>query len=242
MGDKMLKITNLSKSYGTKLAVNKISFNVRSGEIFGFIGPNGAGKTTTMKMIVGLLKPDEGEIIINGFNNQVNILDAKRQFCYVPDNPDVFEKITGYDYLQFICDVFKVPHEYRENEINYYLEKLVLKDDVNGYISGYSHGMKQKIVLIGALIARPKILILDEPMVGLDPKAQHTVKELLREFCHRGNSVFFSTHVLEVAEKLCDRVAIINNGEIIALGTLDEIRTKVGKEESLENLFLELTE
>ncbi|QVK17941.1 ABC transporter ATP-binding protein [Mycoplasmatota bacterium] len=238
----MLEIKELTKRYGEKLAVNKINFSVKPGEIFGFLGPNGAGKTTTIKMIVGLLKPDEGQILINGFNNQVDILEAKYQFCYVPDNPEVFEKITGYDYLQFMCDVFKVPFEEREEKINNYLEKLMLKDDVNGFISGYSHGMKQKIVIIGALIANPKVLILDEPMVGLDPKAQHTVKELLAEHCSRGNSVFFSTHVLEVAEKVCDRVAIINKGDIIALGTLEEIRSKIGKEESLENIFLELTE
>lgn len=238
----MIKINGLSKSYGMKKAVNKISFEVKPGEIFGFLGPNGAGKTTTIKMIVGLLNPDEGKILINGFDNQNNILDAKRQFCYVPDNPEVFEKITGYDYLQFICDVFKIPHKERAERINYYLEKLLLKDDINSFISSYSHGMKQKVVLIGSLIVNPKILIFDEPMVGLDPKAQHTVKELLSQHCSNGNSVFFSTHVLEVAEKVCDRVAIINNGEIITLGTLKEIRETIGKDESLENIFLELTE
>jgi len=238
----MLKIKGLTKSYGPKLAVNNISFDVKPGEIFGFLGPNGAGKTTTIKMIVGLLKPDHGEILINGIDNQVEILEAKRQFCFVPDNPEVFEKITGYDYLHFMCDVFKIPHKEREDKINYYLDKLVLKDDVHGFISGYSHGMKQKIVLIGALIANPKILILDEPMVGLDPKAQHAVKDLLALHCNRGNSVFFSTHVLAVAEKVCDRVAIINKGDIITLGTLEEIRAKMGNEESLENIFLELTE
>ncbi len=238
----MLKIKNLTKRYGNKVAVNKINFSVNAGEIFGFLGPNGAGKTTTIKSIVGLLKPDEGQILINGVDNQVDILESKRQFSYVPDNPEVFEKITGFDYLQFICDVFKVPNEKRMDKMNYYLEKLVLKDDVHGYISGYSHGMKQKIVLIGALIANAKIMILDEPLVGLDPKAQHTVKELLREHCDKGNSVFFSTHVLEIAEKVCDRVAIINKGEIIELGTLEEIRTKIGKEASLESIFLELTE
>ncbi len=238
----MLEIKQLSKNYGKKRAVNQIEFSVRPGEIFGFLGPNGAGKTTTIKMMVGLLQPDKGQIIINGIDNQVDILEAKRQFCYVPDNPEIFEKITGYDYLQFMCDVFKVPYETREQKINYYLDKLVLKDDVNGYLSGYSHGMKQKIVLIGAFIVNPKVMILDEPMVGLDPKAQHAVKELLAEYCKQGNSVFFSTHVLEMAEKVCDRVAIINKGEIIALGTLEEIRSKTGKEESLEDIFLELTE
>ncbi len=238
----MLEIKQLTKRYGSKLAVNNISFSVKPGEIFGFLGPNGAGKTTTIKMIVGLLKPDLGEIMINGINNQLDPLRAKRQFSFVPDNSEIFEKITGYDYLQFICDVYKVPATDREVKLNSLLEKLVLKNDINGYISGYSHGMKQKLLLIGALIANPKILILDEPMVGLDPKAQHTVKELLSEHCLNGNSVFFSTHVLEVAEKVCNRVAIINKGEIITIGSLDEIRKKIGKDESLENIFLELTE
>jgi ABC-2 type transport system ATP-binding protein len=238
----VLEIKQLTKRYGSKLAVNNISFSVKPGEIFGFLGPNGAGKTTTIKMIVGLLKPDLGEIMINGINNQLDPLRAKRQFSFVPDNSEIFEKITGYDYLQFICDVYKVPATDREVKLNSLLEKLVLKNDINGYISGYSHGMKQKLLLIGALIANPKILILDEPMVGLDPKAQHTVKELLSEHCLNGNSVFFSTHVLEVAEKVCNRVAIINKGEIITIGSLDEIRKKIGKDESLENIFLELTE
>lgn len=238
----MLEIKGLTKKYGEKVAVNNISFEVKSGEIFGFLGPNGAGKTTTIKMIVGLLKPDSGVIKINGYDNQVEILQAKRQFSYVPDNAEVFEKITGYDYVQFICDIYQIPESKRETKLNYYLDKLVLKDDIHGFISGYSHGMKQKILLIGALMAEPKLMILDEPMVGLDPKAQHTVRELLSEFCQRGNSVFFSTHILAVAEKICDRVAIIDKGKIIEIGSLEEIRKEVGKDESLENIFLELTE
>lgn len=238
----MLDIKNLSKSYGKKEAVKNISFKINQGEIFGFLGPNGAGKTTTIKMIVGLLKPDKGQILINNIDNQKEILKSKQQFFYVPDNPEVFEKITGYNYLQFICDVYKIPVEERERRIKYLLEKFELEKDVYGFISGYSHGMKQKIVLIGALIAQPKILILDEPMVGLDPKAQHTLKELMADFCKQGNSVFFSTHILETAEKLCNKVAIINKGEIISLGTVEELRSRTGKEESLENLFLELTE
>jgi ABC-2 type transport system ATP-binding protein len=237
----MLKLTKLFKKYGVKVAVNQIDLEVNNGEIFGFLGPNGAGKTTTIKMIVGLLQPDQGKIYINKIDNQVEILKAKQQLCYVPDNPEVFEKITGYDYLQFICQVFQIPVEKRESKINYFAEKFVLTDDLNSYISGYSHGMKQKIVLIGALIAEPKLLILDEPMVGLDPKAQHTLKQLLNDHCQKGNSVFFSTHVLEVAEKVCDRVAIINKGEIIAMGTVEEIRRQAGKEMNLESLFLELT-
>jgi ABC-2 type transport system ATP-binding protein len=242
MGDIMLTIKSLTKSYGSKQAVKGIDLEVQSGEIFGFLGPNGARKTTTIKMIVGLLKPDQGYILINGVDNQKEILKAKQQFCFVPDNPEVFEKITGYDYLQFISNVFKIPQELRIERIKYLAEKFVLTDALNSYISGYSHGMKQKIVLIGALIAEPKLLILDEPMVGLDPKAQYTLKELMAEHCARGNSVFFSTHVLEVAEKLCDRVAIINKGDIIACGTINQLKSKAGKEESLEHLFLEMTE
>jgi ABC-2 type transport system ATP-binding protein len=238
----MLKLKQLEKKYGEKVAVNGIDLEVNDGEIFGFLGPNGAGKTTTIKMIVGLLQPDQGKIFINKVDNQIEILKSKQQFCYVPDNPEVFEKITGYDYLQFICQVFQIPVEVRDKKIQFFAEKFVLTDDLNSYISGYSHGMKQKIVLIGALIAEPKLLILDEPMVGLDPKAQHTLKQLLSDHCQKGNSVFFSTHVLEVAEKVCDRVAIINKGNIIAMGTVDEIRRQAGKEMNLESLFLELTE
>jgi len=238
----MLEIRNLTKKFGEKVAVNNVSFTVNPGEIFGFLGPNGAGKTTTIKMIVGLLKPDQGTILINGYNNQEEIYEAKLQFFYVPDNPDVFEKVTGYDYLQFICDVFKIPHDERKKKMGYYLDKFNLTNDINSYLAGYSHGMKQKIILTAAFLANPKIMVLDEPMVGLDPKAQHTVRELLREYCNQGNAVFFSTHILEVAEKMCDRLAIINKGEIIALGTLQEIRNLVGKDEDLVNLFLELTE
>ncbi|MDF2698817.1 MAG: transporter ATP-binding protein [Haloplasmataceae bacterium] len=239
---KMLKISNLSKSYGNKVAVTNINLEIKPGEIFGFLGPNGAGKTTTIKMIVGLLKPDNGQILINGIDNQKEILKAKQQFCFIPDNPEVFEKISGNDYIQFMCNIFKISEEVRKARLDFYLEKFSMSDSIHNYISSYSHGMKQKIVLIGSLIVEPKILILDEPMVGLDPKAQHILKEIMIDYCKRGNSVFFSTHILETAEKLCDRVAIINKGQIITYGTVNEIKGNAGKDESLENIFLELTE
>lgn len=240
----MLKINNISKTYsnGKIKAVNDISFEVKPGEIFGFLGPNGAGKTTTIKMIVGLLKPDNGKILIKNIDNQENAIEAKRHISYVPDNPEVFDKLKGIEYLNFIADVYGVSAEDKKRRINHYLEVFSLNTEVNDLISSYSHGMKQKIVLIGALLHEPDLFILDEPMVGLDPKSSFNLKEIMRKRCSEGKSVFFSTHVLEVAEKICDRIAIINKGKIIAEGTMEELKALEGQEQSLENIFLELTE
>lgn len=240
----MLKITNLSKSYskGTKKAVDNISFTAKKGEIYGFLGPNGAGKTTTIKMIVGLLKQDEGTIHIEGKDTISQSLETKFNTSYVPDNPQVYEKLKGIEYLNFMADVYKVGKEERKERISKYLALFELEDAVNDLISSYSHGMKQKIVLTGALISDPDLFVLDEPMVGLDPKSSFNLKEIMREMCDRGKTVFFSTHVLEVAEKICDKIAIINKGKIIAEGTMAELKQKAGKEESLERIFLEVTE
>lgn len=240
----MLKLENVTKSYnsGSIKAVDNISFEVKSGEIFGFLGPNGAGKTTTLKMIVGLLKPDEGNIFINGLDFREHALEAKKMISYVPDNHEVYERLTGIEYLNFMGDMYGISKEERNHKINKYLDIFELKDAVSDLIKSYSHGMKQKIVLIGALLNDPEVFILDEPLVGLDPKSAFKLKEIMRERCNEGKSVFFSTHVLEVAEKLCDRIAIIRKGKIIACGTMEELRDHSENKQSLENIFLELTE
>lgn len=239
----MIDLKNVSKSYnkGEVRAVDSLDLSVKRGEIFGFIGPNGAGKTTTIKMIVGLLNPDEGSISINGIDNRKNPIEAKRNIGYVPDNPNLYERLTGVEYLNFMGDVYQVPAEERKSRISHYLEMFELKDAASDLIKSYSHGMKQKIALTGALIHNPSIWILDEPMVGLDPKSAHLLKEQMREHCDKGNTVFFSTHILEVAEKLCDRIGIIHKGKLVAIGTLDELRQGDNRD-SLENIFLELTE
>ncbi|QUI24275.1 ABC transporter ATP-binding protein [Vallitalea pronyensis] len=240
----MLKVNNLSKTYakGSVKAVEDISFSVEPGEIFGFLGPNGAGKTTTIKMIVGLLKPTNGQITINGLDNQEQPIEAKKQISYIPDKPEILDKLKGITYLNFIADVYGVSSADRKERLAYYLDLFQLKEAVNDVISSYSHGMKQKIALIGGLLHDPNLFILDEPMVGLDPKSAFHLKEVMRQMCQKGKSVFFSTHVLEVAEKLCDRIAIINKGKIIAQGTMEELRALEGTKGSLENIFLELTE
>ena len=240
----MLRVENISKTYskGKVKAVDDIRFQVDKGEIFGFLGPNGAGKTTTIKIIVGLLKPDEGKIFINGTDNNANPLEAKRKFSYVPDNPQIYEKITGIEYINFLANVYGVEEKTRKERMQKYLNIFNLEDSAGDIIGSYSHGMKQKIVLTGALISNPELFILDEPMVGLDPKSAFNLKEEMKNMCSKGNSVFFSTHVLEVAEKICDRIAIINKGKIIAQGTMEELRKLAGKEESLEKIFLEVTE
>ena len=240
----MLKLQNISKSYskGAIKAVDDINLDIKSGEIFGFLGPNGAGKTTTIKMIVGLLKPDSGKIFIDGIDAWKDPIEAKKQISYVPDSPEIYDKLKGIEYLNFIADMYEIPKDIRQERIEKYLEIFNLKSAIGDIIGSYSHGMKQKLVLISALIHEPKIFILDEPMVGLDPKSSFQLKEIMRKRCSEGKTVFFSTHILEVAEKLCDRIAIINKGKIIALGTMDELRSHAEERKSLENIFLELTE
>lgn len=240
----MLKLNNISKSYnkGAIKAVDNIDLEIKSGEIFGFLGPNGAGKTTTIKMIVGLLKPDEGKIILDGINVWEESLKAKSMISYVPDNPEIYDKLNGIEYLNFIADMYGISKSDRKTKIEYYSKLFDIENALGDIISSYSHGMKQKLVLTAALINDPDLFILDEPMVGLDPKSSFNLKEVMRKMCDEGKTVFFSTHVMEVAEKLCDRIAIINKGKIIAYGTMDELRSHAKERETLENIFLELTE
>lgn len=233
----MLKIKNLSKTYENgKKAVNRVNIEIKPGEIFGFIGHNGAGKTTTIKCVVGLIDFDEGEIYVNGISVNNNPIETKKLIAYIPDNPDLYESLTGIQYLNFISDIFQVSKDDRNKYIKKYSDMFELTKNLGDLISSYSHGMKQKLTIISALIHQPKLLILDEPFVGLDPKASFLVKEVMKEMCDNGTSVFFSTHVLEVAEKLCNKVAIIKNGSIVAIGTMDEVKG----DKSLEDVFLEL--
>lgn len=235
----MLKISNLSKTYkGGKKAVDGICLTIEGGDIYGFIGHNGAGKTTTIKCITGILDFDEGEILINGKSIRKEPLECKRMMAYIPDNPDLYEYMTGIQYLGFISDIFGISKAEREKSIKKYADAFELTMNLGDLISSYSHGMKQKLVIISGLIHHPKLLILDEPFVGLDPVASFTLKEIMKDFCAKGNSIFFSTHVLEVAEKLCTKVAIIKNGKIITSGTMEHVKG----DSSLEQLFLELNE
>ncbi len=238
----MLSIKNVSKSYskGKVKAVDNISLEVRKGEIFGFLGPNGAGKTTTIKMIAGILSIDEGSIVINGHDIAKDPIKAKLSMGFVPDTHDVYERLTGIDYLNFIADVYNVPQAERKKNIEKYLEMFEMMDAVGQPIKSYSHGMKQKIILTGALLHQPPLWILDEPLTGLDPRAAHLLKEEMHRHCEKGNTVFFSTHILEVAEKLCHRIGIINKGKIITVGTMEELRQS--SDASLESIFLEMTE
>ena len=233
----MLDIKNFSKEYSKgQKTVDNISLNVNGGEIFGFIGHNGAGKTTTIKAIVGILDFNDGDILVNGKSIKNDTIECKKIMAYIPDNPDLYEALTGIQYLSFIADIYKVGKAQREKLIKYYGDKLELTKYLGDLISSYSHGMKQKLAVISALIHKPKLLILDEPFVGLDPKAAHTLKEIMREICNEGSSIFFSTHVLEVAEKLCDKIAIIKGGKIVAEGTMEEVKGN----SSLEDVFMEL--
>ena len=232
----MLKIENLTKDYGNKKAVDGLSLHIHAGELYGFIGHNGAGKTTTLKACCGILNFEEGEIYVDGVSIRENPLACKGKIAYIPDNPDLYGYMSGIQYLNFIADIFKVSADVRETRIHQYAADFELTESLAQPISTYSHGMKQKLAVIAALIHEPKLMIMDEPFVGLDPKAAHTLKGLMRDLCNRGGAIFFSTHVLEVAEKLCDKIAIIKGGKLVKEGTMDEVKG----DSSLENVFLEL--
>lgn len=233
----MIEIKNVSKSYnGKKKALDNVSFKVNDGEIFAFIGHNGAGKTTLIKMIIGILDFDEGDILIDNKSIKTNTIECKKIMSYVPDNPDMYENMKAIDFINFVCDMYETPYEIRKNNIDKYAKMFELTDKLNNDISSFSHGMKQKVALIAALAHDPKILIMDEPFVGLDPKAVYDVKEIMKEMTKSGKTIFFSTHILDVAEKLCDRVAIIKNGKIVKIGKMKDIKG----DESLEEVFLEL--
>lgn len=239
----MIEIININKSYnGTIKAVDNLNLVIKDGEIFGFLGPNGAGKTTTIKMITGIINEDSGEIRINGINKKTNPIESKRQFAFVPDSPDMFLRLKGIEYLNFMADMYEVPAQIRKEKIKTLAHRFEIESAIGDQIQSYSHGMRQKIVLMGALIHNPSVWILDEPMTGLDPKSSFTLKEMMREHANGGKTVFFSTHVLEVAEKICDRIAIINKGKILFCGTLKEMREHFKGNDSLENMFLEMTE
>ncbi|CAM4163997.1 ABC transporter ATP-binding protein [Bacillus wiedmannii] len=238
----MIEITNVSKSYnGSTYAVKDLSLSVPSGEIFGFLGPNGAGKSTTIKMITGIHGVDKGTITINGIDIMKNPMEAKKTFGYVPDSPDMFLRLKGIEYLNFMADMYEVPKEVRQERIESLAKKFDLYNALSDQIQSYSHGMRQKIVIIGVLVHEPDVWILDEPLTGLDPKSAYILKEMMREHADKGKIVFFSTHVLEVAEKICDRVAIINRGNLQFKGNLDEMRDHFKSNESLEKMFLEMT-
>ena len=232
----MLNIKHLTKAYGEKKAVDDLSLHIVPGEIYGFIGHNGAGKTTTLKSVAGILQFDEGEITIDGISIKENPLECKRRFAYIPDNPDLYDYMTGIKYLNFIADIFGVGAGERQERIRKYADAFELTADLAQPIAAYSHGMKQKLAIISAWLHEPKLILMDEPFVGLDPKAAHLLKEMMREMCDEGGAIFFSTHVLEVAEKLCDKVAIIKSGRHIRSGTMEEVKG----DESLEDVFLEL--
>lgn len=232
----MLEIKNYSKSYtGGKKAADDVTLTVESGDIYGFIGHNGAGKSTTIRAVVGVLDFTEGEIYIDGHSVKAEPMECKKVTAYIPDNPDLYENLTGIQYLNFVADIFELSAEEREERIRKYADTFEITDALGDLISSYSHGMKQKVAIISALIHKPKLLVLDEPFVGLDPKATFTLKEIMHEMCEQGTAIFFSTHVLEVAEKLCNKVAIIKQGKIIATGTIEEVT----EGQSLEEAFLE---
>lgn len=232
----MLQIKNLTKRYGDKFAVDNLSLHIMPGEIYGFIGHNGAGKTTTIKACTGILNFEEGDILIDGLSIKEKPLECKKQMAYIPDNPDMYDFMTGIGYLNFIADIFGVPEEVRDELIDKYADAFEIKDNLGQLVSEYSHGMKQKLAIISAWIHEPKLVIMDEPFVGLDPKASHILKQMMRKMCDDGGAIFFSTHVLEVAEKLCDKVAIIKGGRLIKAGIMEQVKG----DESLESVFLEL--
>jgi len=235
----MLEIKNYTKVYGEgKKAADDVSLNVESGDIYGFIGHNGAGKSTTIRAVVGVLDFEEGEILIDGHSVKNEPMACKRVTAYIPDNPDLYENLTGIQYLNFVADVFEIDEQEREQKIREYGDRLEITSALGDLISSYSHGMKQKVAILSALIHEPKLLVLDEPFVGLDPKATFTLKEIMHEMCERGTAIFFSTHVLDVAQKLCNKIAIIKQGKIIAAGKMEEL---IG-DNSLEEVFLEVAE
>lgn len=234
----MLKIEHLTKIYDGYKAVDDLSLHIAPGEIYGFIGHNGAGKTTTLKSVVGILQFDDGEILIDGTSIKEDPVKCKKEIAYIPDNPDIYEFMTGIKYLNFVSDIFAVNSSDRQEWIRKYADMFELTNDLAQPISTYSHGMKQKLAIISAWIHEPKLIIMDEPFVGLDPKAAHLLKGMMREICDNGGAIFFSTHVLEVAEKLCDKIAIIKGGKLIRSGTMEEVKG----DDSLEEVFLELEE
>ena len=239
----MIKLENISKSYVKgKKSVDSLNLEIKDGEIFGFLGPNGAGKITTIKMITGILNADEGRILVDDKDIKKESISAKKTIGFVPDTPDIFLKLKGIEYLNFMGDIYEVPKEIRKQRIEELTKKFEIYDNLNEEMQGYSHGMRQKIILCGAHLNNPKNWILDEPMTGLDPKASYDLKEMMRKHAKEGNCVFFSTHVLEVAEKLCDRVGIINKGKLIFVGTFEEMKTKLKDNGTLEELFLEITQ
>ena len=234
----MLRISHLTKTYGSKTAVSDLTLHIAPGEIYGFIGHNGAGKTTTLKACCGILPFDQGEILVDGISVKEDPLACKKRIAYIPDNPDLYELLTGFQYLNFIADVFAIPKDERTRRIDQYAEVFSLTGDLGQPISSYSHGMKQKLAILSALIHQPRLLMMDEPFVGLDPSASHQLKTIMRELCNQGCAIFFSTHVLEVAEKLCDKVAIIRGGKLVAAGSMEDVKGDA----SLEEVFLELAE
>lgn len=232
----MLQIKNLTKKYGDKKAVDNLTLHIRPGELFAFIGHNGAGKTTTIKSCCGILQFDEGEILVDGISIKDDPIACKQRIAFLPDNPDLYEFMSGIKYLNFVADIYGVPAKERNEKIAKYADMFEITEDLAQPLGAYSHGMKQKLALISALVHSPKLLIMDEPFVGLDPKASHSMKQVMRELCDSGSAIFFSTHVLEVAEKLCDKVAIIKGGKLVVEGTMDEVKGNT----SLEDVFLEL--
>lgn len=232
----MLKIENYTKNYGEKAAVKNLSLHIKAGEIYGFIGHNGAGKTTTLKEVAGILQFEEGEILVDGVSVKADPLSCKKKIAYIPDNPDLYEFMTGIQYLNFVADIFGVSAQDRKERIRKYADLFELTPELAQSIGSYSHGMKQKLAIIAEWIHAPRLIVMDEPFVGLDPRAAHLLKGMMREFCDEGGAIFFSTHVLEVAEKLCDEIAIIKKGELIKAGTMEEVKGDT----SLEEVFLEL--
>jgi len=240
----MLILENVSKTYYgcDKRAVDSLNLDVHEGEIFGFLGPNGSGKTTTVKIITGILKPDNGKVLVNGYDLIKEPLKAKEKMGYVPDNPDIFNKLTGLEFLRFISDIYKVDSKIRKSNIEKYGKILEIYDTLNMKIESYSHGMKQKLLILGALIHEPDLLIMDEPVIGLDTKAIKNLKEIMRSLSKQGRTVFITTHIMQIAEEICDRIAIIKNGRILYTGTINDLKIKKDDKKDLEEIFLEMTE